>query len=141
VSSVGAVKTALVTILGAALPSSQVVSGPIDVTTLKPRTLEVGSTSTPLQFDPSSLDGRSGTELYTLTLTVSVSLPGTDLTDSESLAVADFRAAVAAIRADPSLSLANLNATCTGAGELVESATASGRAAAVRFPVEIFTTF
>jgi hypothetical protein len=139
--SIGTVKTNLVTILSAALPSSQVVSGPIDVTTLKPRALEVGSATTPLQFDPSSLDGRSGTELYTLTLTVSVSLSGTDLSGPEDLAMADFAAAVAAIRADPSLGIANLNATCSGAGELVESATASGRAAAVRFPVEIFTTF
>jgi hypothetical protein len=141
VSTVGAVKSRLVTILTAALPNSQVVTGPVDVTTLKPRAVEVGGASTPLQFDLTSLDGRSGTELYTLTLTFSVSLSGTDLTPAEDLAIADFVAAVVAIRADPSLGIANLNATCMGAGELIESATPTARSAAVRAPVEIFTTF
>jgi hypothetical protein len=76
-----------------------------------------------------------------LILTISVSLPGPDLATPEDLALDDFAAAVAAIRADPSLGLPNLNATCTGDGELVETADANGRAAAIRFPVEIFTTF
>ena len=55
--------------------------------------------------------------------------------------MADFAAAVAAIRANPVLGLPNLNATCAGEGELVETPDCNGRAAAVRFPVEIFTTF
>jgi hypothetical protein len=141
VSSIGAVKTALVSILGAALPASQVVPGPVDVTTLGPRVLAVGGETTPIRFEPSNLTGTSGTELYTLTLTISVSLPGAALDPAEDLALADFAAAVAAIRANPGLGIANLNAICTGEGELVESADVNTRAAAVRFPVEIFTTF
>ena len=43
-----------------------------------------------------------GTETYTLTLTISVSLPGADLATPEDMALDDFAAAVAAIRADPS---------------------------------------
>ena len=140
-SSIGAVKAALVTILQAALPDSQVVPGPIDVTTLGPRVLEVGGASTPLLFDVTDMAGLSGTETYALILTVSVSSPATALAVPEDTACGDFIAAVAAIRANPSLGLTALNATCTGEGELVDSSTSSARAAAVRFPVEIFTTF
>lgn len=138
-SSIGAVKAALVSLLSAALPDTQVLPGPVSVTTLGPRVLEVGGESTPIVFAASNLTGTSGTELYTLTLTASVSLAGTNLDSAEDLAVADFAAAVVAIQADPSLGI-GVNATCEGAGELVESANASGRAAAVRFPVEVFAT-
>ena len=140
-SSIGAAKAALVAILGAALPDSQVVPGPVDVTTLSPRILEVGGTSTPILFQPSDMAGAGGTETYTLMLTISVSSPATALAMPEDAALDDFALAVAAIRANPSLGLSSLNATCTGDGELLESADANARAAAVRFPVEIFTTF
>lgn len=151
-TSIGAVKARLVEILAPALPAvdpfpaAQVVHGPVDVTTLRGRALVVGAESTPLEFDVSSLDLSSGTKTYTLVLTASVSVGGTDMTLAEDRAEADFLAAVAAIQADPSLGLANLSATVSGNGELVESTLpasqqrSEGRAAAVRFPVLIFTT-
>ena len=59
----------------------------------------------------------------------------------DAAVIADFNAAVAAIQADQALGLdANFSATVTGAGELLESSSASGRSAAVRFPVVIYTT-
>ena len=140
-TSIGAVKDALVTLLTAALPYTQVIVGPADVTTLKNRTLVVGGESTPMELRLTNFDGSSSDAIYTLTITVSVSLPGTDESKAEDMAVADFNAAVAAIQADQALGLdANFSATVTGAGELLESSSASGRSAAVRFPVVIYTT-
>ena len=139
-TSIPAVKAALVSLLTPLLPDTQVIPGPPDVTTLAPRALVVGDRSTPIEVMVTSLDGRSGTETYTLTLTASVSLSGTDLGLAEDLAVSDFTVAVAAIQADSSLGLENLNATVVGAGELVEEASGQMRSAAVRFPVEIFAT-
>lgn len=138
-TSIAAVKDALVSLLDAALPDTQVLSGPVDVTTLGSRVLEVGSESTPIQFDPTNLTGTSIAATYTLTLTASVKLAGTSLSAAEDLALADFDAAVAAIQADETLSLLNVAASVVGSGELVESAGASGRSAAVRFPVVVFT--
>lgn len=150
-TSVGAVKARLVEILTLALPAtgsfpaSQVVPGPVDVTTLRSRALEVGGNSTPLDFDVTSLDLSTGTRKYTLILTASVSVAGTDMAVAEDQAEADFLAAVAAIRANPSLGLENLSAQVFGNGELVESTLpasqqrSEGRSAAVRFPVLIFT--
>lgn len=138
-TGIAAAKDALVTLLDAALPDTQVLTGPADVTTLTSRVLEVGSESTPVQFDPSNLTGTSVTATYTLTLTASVSLAGTSLSAAEDLALADFAAAVAAIQSGPSLGLWNVNASVVGSGELVESAGANGRSAAVRFPVDVFT--
>lgn len=138
-ATIGAVKARLVTVLAAALPSTQVEYGPISKTTLPPRVLEVGGESTPLTVAVSDLAGSSGTETYILTLTASVSLSGVDLALAETQAVADFRAAVAAIQADGTLGLDNVSATVSGSGELNGISGAWGRAVAVRFPVEIFT--
>lgn len=140
-SSIGAVKARLVEILAEALPETQVIPGPADVTTLTERVLEVGGETTPIEVDVSGLDLLTGTEKYTLALTISVSYSGTDLDAPETVAVADFRTAVAAIRADMSLGLLNLSATVTGQGQLEESSSEWGRSAAIRFPVAIFTTF
>lgn len=140
-SSIDAVKARLVEILAAALPETQVIPGPVDVTTLTERVLEVGGETTPIEVDVSGLDLLTGTEKYTLALTISVSYSGTDLDAPETVAVADFRTAVAAIRADMSLGLLNLSATVTGQGQLEETSDAQGLSAAIRFPVAIFTTF
>lgn len=140
-TSLGDVKDALVARLTAALPNTQVVPGPADVTTLKNRALEVGGASTPVDFRVTALDGSSCDVTYTLTLTASVSLPGTNESLAEDQVLTDFRDAVVAIQADQSLGIENVSATITGAGELVESAAASGRSAAVRFPVMVYTTF
>lgn len=139
-SSIALVKAALVAILTPALPDTQVIPGPVDVTMLRSRVLEVGGESTPILIQVTSLDGSSRTETYTLMLTASVSQSGTILGVAEASAVDDCAAAVAAIVANPSLGLDNLNATVTGNAELTESANAQGRSAAVRFPVEIFAT-
>lgn len=139
-TSIAAVKAALVTLLDAALPSTQVIPGPVDVTTLSSRLLVVGSESTPIQFDPTNLTGTSGAATYTLTLTASVSLSGTSLAASETLAQADFAAAVAAIQADETIGLTNVSATVSGSGELVEKSDATGRQVDVRFPVVVYTT-
>ena len=144
--SIAAAKAALVDIIAPllpatdTLPAAQVLPGPVDVTTLGPRAVVVGDRSTPIRLDVTSLGGGSGTQTFTLMVTASVSLPGTDLGLAEDQAIADFADAVDAIQADPSLGLANLSATVTGEGELVEDASAQGRSAAVRFPVEVFTT-
>lgn len=138
-TSIGEVKDALVTLLTAALPDTQVVVGPADVTTLKQRACEVGGASTPLDLQVTAFDGSSCTGTYTLTITTSVSLPGTNESLAEDQAVADFKAAAVAIQSDQTLGLENVSATVTGAGELVESSAASGRSAAVRFPVVIFS--
>lgn len=138
-TALSAVKDALVVLLTAALPDTQVIPGPVAVTTLTGRVLTVGSESTPIQFDPSNLTGTSVTATYTLTLTASVSLAGTDLSAAEDLALADFASAVAAIQSNDTLALSNVSASVVGAGELVESAGANGRQADVQFPVVIFT--
>ena len=132
-------KARLVAVLSAALPDSQVVHGPIGKTTLTNRVLEVGGESTPIQVTPTNLTGTTCSTTYTLTLTVSVSLATTEMASAEDLAAADFSAAVAAIQADETLGLTNLTATCDGFGEMTENADASGRSAAIRFPVVIFT--
>jgi hypothetical protein len=137
--SIGTVKDRLVEILTVALPDTQVIVGPADVTTLRNRALVVGGESTPIDLQVSAFDASSSTATYTLMLTASVSLPGTDESMAEDQAVADFAAAAAAIQADQNLGLENVSATVTGAGELVESSAASGRSAAVRFPVVIFS--
>jgi hypothetical protein len=137
--SIGTVKDRLVELLTAALPDTQVIVGPADVTTLRNRALVVGGESTPIDLQVSAFDASSSTATYTLMLTASVSLPGTDESMAEDQAVADFAAAAAAIQADQNLGLENVSATVTGAGELVESSAASGRSAAVRFPVVIFS--
>lgn len=138
-TSIGEVKDSLVELLTAALPYTQVIHGPADVTTLKQRALVVGGESTPVGLRVTSLDGSSSDVTYTLTITASVSLPGTDESQAEDLATADFAAAVDAIRADPSLGVEGVDATVSGAGELLESSSAAGRSAAVRFPVVVYT--
>lgn len=139
-SSIDAAQAALVAIFAAALPDSQVVPGPVDVTTLRSRVVEVGGESTPIEFEVTSMDGTSGTEKYTLVVTISVSLSGTELATAQALAVDDFRACVTAVWANPNLGVDGLSAMVSGNGELLKSPGAQGRSAAVRFPVEIFTT-
>lgn len=138
-TSIGAVKDALVEILAAACPSAQVIPGPADVTTLGNRAVVVGGETTPVDVQVTDLAGTSGTATYTLTITASVSLPGTDESKAEDMAAADFAASVAAIEADSSLGLADVSATVSGAGELFETSGAAGRSAAVRFPVMVYT--
>lgn len=139
-SSIPAVKTALKVLLAAALPNTQVVYGPASsVTTLGQRVLEVGVVTGTL--DVTGMDLRSGTEQYSVMLTASTSIPGTDQTEADDAALADFQAAVTAIRSDPTLGINNLAASVSGTFEMPESAVASGRSAAVRFPVTVIAPF
>jgi hypothetical protein len=139
VSSVPAVKAALVTVLTAALPASQVIYGPIEsVSITTPRVLSVeGAVGT---RDMSNLALTSATENYTITLMVSVMLPGYQQQTADEQALADYEAACDAITAaGADLGLGNGANICPeGQFELSEFATANGRAAQVRFSVSVF---
>ena len=139
-TGIGVVKARLVELLAAAVPDARVLPGPVSATTVEARVVEVGGPRTPVQYLVTALDGSSGTATYTLMITCSVSLPGSDGALAEDMAVADFVAAVDAIQADETLGLDAVSATVDGSGELFESATQQGRSAAMQFPVVIFTT-
>jgi hypothetical protein len=140
VSSIPAVKSALVAILSSALPNTQVIYGPgTTVTTLRSRILVVGESVTGT-LTSTSIDLSSGTEQYSINMLASVSISGTNGPLADTEALADFAATVAAIQDDPHLGGNTLTATVDGSFELSETANDSGRSADVRFPVNVFAT-
>lgn len=144
-SSVPAVKSALIPILAAALPAtatlpaSQVIYGPIEsVATAKPRVISIGGAVG--TRDMSDLALTTATERYTIALLVSVSLPGYQQQLADEVALADYEAACDAITAaGPDLGLGNGASICPdGQFELTETSTENGRAAQVLFGVSVF---
>jgi hypothetical protein len=139
VSSVPAVKAALVTVLTAALPNSQVIYGPIEsVSTAKSRVLSVGGAVGTREV--TNLGLTSATERYTVELLASVALSGYQQQTADEAALADYEAACDAITAaGPDLGIGNGSSiTPEGEFELTEVATENGRAAQVRFAVSVF---
>ena len=138
-SSIPTVKAALVSVLAAALPASQVIYGPVTaVTTTTARVLTVGRAQGRRDLDSLSLS--TAAEQYTVDLQVSVDIPGgsTQQTADEQ-ALADYAAAEAAVRGNPTLGLSGtIQVLPTGAFELLEQADPEGRHAAVRFSVAVY---
>jgi hypothetical protein len=137
-TTIPAVKAALVTILTAALPNTQVVYGPgTSVTLLKQRFLIVGESVTG-QLTPTAMNNSTGTEQYTVDMLAVVSIPGTNAALADTQVLADFAAAIAAIQADSHLGGLNLNASVDGTFEMVPIDNEAGRACSIRFPVSVF---
>lgn len=143
-TTVPAVKTALVAVLAAALPATstlpaaQVIYGPIEAaSSTGPRVLSVGGAAG--TRDMSNLGMTSSTESYTVTLLASVMLSGYQQKLADEAALADYEAACDAITAaGPDLGLGNGSSIYPdGQFELQEFATPEGRAAQVRFSVTV----
>jgi hypothetical protein len=142
VSSIPAVKAALVSILSAALPDTQVIYGPSTaVTTTSSRILTVGRVTGRRESD--SIGLATTREEYTVELVASVDLASTSQQSADELVLADYAAAELAIReypAGPTLGLEAagvLQAVPFGEFELSELADGDGRHAAVRFGVDV----
>ena len=141
-STVPAVKAALVSLLTTALPSTQVIYGPAtSVTVTEDRLLTVGKVTGDRQFN--SMTGQTTSERYTVELVASVDLAGTSQQAADELVLADYAAAELAIReysggSDLGLAASGVQQVLpTGEFELVEQADADGRHAAVRFSVAV----
>jgi hypothetical protein len=140
-SSIPTVKAALVSVLAAALPSTQVIYGPVTaVTTTGSRVLTVGRAVGRREQD--ALGTTTASEQYTVELTNSVDIAGTSQQAADEQALADYVAARAAVDADSTLgitSLATVQVLATGADfELLELADDDGRHAAVRWSVSVY---
>jgi hypothetical protein len=140
-STIPAVKAALVTVLAAALPNTQVIYGPSGaVTVTEDRLLTVGKVTGSRELDSMSLD--TAAERYTVELVASVDLAGTSQQAADEMVLADYAAAEQAIReypTGPNLGLgAGVQVLPTGDFELAEQADADGRHAAVRFVVNVY---
>jgi hypothetical protein len=139
VSTIPTVKAQLVSVLTAALPSTQIIYGP-PVPPLPPRVLAVGKAIGTRELDSLSLETTA--EQYTVELIASVSLSGADQQAADELVLADYAAAELAIREHPSGPSLGLSGTVhvlpTGEFELSEQADDNGRHAAVRFSVSVY---
>lgn len=137
-SSIPTVKAALVSVLAAALPSTQIIYGPSNsVTTKGPWVATVGRAVG--TRSPDAMDFASAKEEYTVELMCSVSLAGTSPQAADGLALANYASAEAAIRADTTLGLpGTVQVTGFGQFELMEQADSDGRHAAVRWSVQVY---
>lgn len=141
-TSIPAVKAALVSVLTAALPNSQVIYGPVTaVTTTSGRILTVRGAIGTRELDSLSL--LTTAEQYVLELVVSVDVQaGSSQQDATELALADYAAAELAIREHPTAPTLGLGdgikVLPTGEFELSEQADSNGRHAAVRFGVQVY---
>jgi hypothetical protein len=143
-SSVPAVKAALVTLLTAALPNTQVIYGPgTAVTTTTGRILTVGKVTNGLR-DLDSMAIGTTEERYTVALAFSVDLPGAGtLATAVTQVFADYTAAELAIReyaGGPDLGLAAqgvLQALMFGGWNLDEQADSNGSHAAIDSSVAV----
>ena len=146
-STVPAVKAALVTLLTATLPSTQVIYGPVSaVTTTTGRIATVGKV-TNANRDLNTMTIDTTEERYTIDLAFSVDLPGAgNLATAVTQVFADYTAAEVAIReftGGPDLGLAAqgvLRALMTGDWESDEQADIEGSHAAVRCSVAVIAT-
>jgi hypothetical protein len=147
VTTVPAAKAALVTILTAALPATQVIYGPgSSVTVTTPRILVVGSAqpdspSVTGVVTPTTVDGLHGTEVYDITVEESVTIIGTFSQGAESDALADVATAIATVQANPALAGAGTHASVDGGFDLSEADNELGRAVVVRFSVHVQAAF
>ena len=142
-STVSAVKTALVSLLTTACPDAQVIDGPPDASALNGvQIISVGRVSGTRELN--SLSGSTSEERYVVDLVASVSLPGTEMQAPRDLAMDLYEAAELAIReyaGGANLGLGDgIQALPTGAFELDEQADENGRHAAVRFGVAVIAT-
>jgi hypothetical protein len=143
-SSVPAVRAALVTLLTATLPDTQVIYGPLSaVTTTKARVATVGKV-TNANRDLNTMGIDTTEEQYTIELAFSVDLPGAGtLATAVSQVFADYTVAEVAIRefaGGPQLGLAAsgvLRVLMTGDWESDEQADIEGAHAAVRCSVAV----
>jgi hypothetical protein len=144
VSTVPAVKTALVTLLTTTLTDTQVIYGPSTaVTTTKPRLVTVGKvTNANREFD--SLAIGTTEERYTIDLAFSVDLAGAgSLSTAVTQVFADYTAAELAIReyaGGPDLGLSAqgvLQALMLGNWDLDEQFDSDGAHATVRASVAV----
>lgn len=137
-SSIPTVKAALVTVLQAALPATQVIYGPLSaVTTTGPRVLTVGRVVGTRSAD--ALDMGTAAESYTVELVCSADLTGTNQQSADEAVLADYVAGEHAIRADITLGLpGTVSVVPFGEIELVEQADENGRHAAVRWSVSVY---
>jgi hypothetical protein len=140
-SSIPAVKAALVTVLTAALPNTQVIYGPLaSVTTTTGRTLTVGAVAGRRDLDSMSLD--TAVEQYTVELNCYADLPGYDQQLADEQALADYATAEQAIReyaAGPTLGVSGVvHILPLGDFALDEIADDTGRHARVRWSVSVY---
>jgi hypothetical protein len=144
VSTVPAVKAALVTLLTTTLTDTQVIYGPSTaVTTTTERIVTVGKV-TNANRDFSSISIGTTEERYAVDLAFSVDLPGAgSLATAVTQVFTDYTAAEIAIRelsGGPDLGLAAqgvLQALMTGAWELDEQADSDGAHAAIKSSVAV----
>lgn len=135
-TTIPAVKAALVTLCASTLPSSQVIYGPItSVTTTTGRVVCVGNVAGIRDLD--SLAMTSTVERYTVDLSVFADLPGTNMQAADEQALSDYEDLVTAILANFTLGLGNVEVVPTGEFELREKADSDGRHAAVTFSVSV----
>jgi len=147
VSTVPAVKAALVTLLTTTLPSTQVIYGPLSaVTTTTGRIATVGKV-TNANRDLNTMTIDTTEERYTIDLAFSVDLPGAgNLATAVTQVFADYTAAEVAIReftGGPDLGLVAsgvLRVLMTGDWESDEQADTEGVHAAVRCSVAVIAT-
>ena len=143
-STVPAVKSALVALLTSILADTQVIYGPKDaVTTTRPRITTVGKV-TNANRELNSMAIGTTEERYTVDLAFSVDLPGAGtLSTAVSQVFADYAAAEIAIRefsGGPDLGLAAqgvLQALPTGVWEFDEQADPDGSHAAIKSSVAV----
>jgi hypothetical protein len=136
-TTIPTVKAALVALARTALPTSQAIYGPVTgVTTTGPRLVAVGQVTGTRELDALTLT--TTLERYVITVAVSVDLPGTDQQTAEEMALADYAALEAAIRADITLGLpGTVQVIPTGTFDLLEQADPDGRHAVVLFSVNV----
>lgn len=138
-SSIPTVKAALVTVLTAALPATQVIYGPVTaVTTTTDRVLTVGKVIGRREADSMSMS--SASEQYTVELVNSVDTAGTAQQAADELVLADYAAGMAAVMADLTLGITGFAVSVTPFAdfELAEQADDNGRHAAVRWAVSVY---
>jgi hypothetical protein len=136
-TTIPAVKAALVALVEATLPDTQPIYGPISsVTTTGPRVLAIGNVIGTRELDSLSLS--STVERYTVDLAVSVDYVGTDQQSASNAALSDYEEMVDAILADITLGVPGvLQVLPTATFELREQADSDGRHAAVLFAVSV----
>lgn len=136
-TSIPAVEAALVAIFAATLTSSQVFYGTPHLT--GGRICIVGSSDLLGRVDVSSLGLATFTESYDVPVQLVVSAQGSTLAAVTALVMADFAAAQAAVRDNPTLGvLVGGIAQTTGEFTMVRKADTDGQEADVLFSVSVY---
>jgi hypothetical protein len=139
VSTIPAVKAGLVSVWTTALSGALVIYGPLSaVTTTPARVLSVGRVSG--TRDSADMSSSAVSETYSIECLVSVAFSGTSQQMAEEQALADYETACDAVNAlRPDLGLgAGMTVRALSSFELDEVANEHGRAAQIRFSIQVF---